>query len=291
MTGLGSAVGQGGGHRWTVELRSVNARGLDVRLRVPEGIEGLEKGLRDMVTGAVTRGNVSVSLRLARDDSAEAMRADPAKIEQVLIALAEIEAQAAARGMVLAQSSGVDVLGLRGILDSTSEVEAGPELLAAVLATAAEALAAFAEMRATEGAALAAILSAHVDEVERLTALAVDAAGARVERMRASIDSALATILEKAAADPARLETELALIAVKADVTEEIDRLRAHIEAARTLLATGGAIGRKLDFLTQEFNREANTLCSKAQSTELTRIGLDLKAVIDQMREQVQNVE
>jgi len=291
MTGLGAAAGQGAGHRWTVEIRSVNARGLDVRLRIPEGIEGLEKGLRDMVGAAATRGNVNVTLRLARDEGAEVARLDPAKLERVLVALAEVEAAAAARGLVLAPSTGVEILGLRGVLDNPAETEAGTELLAPLLASATEALAAFAEMRATEGAALAGVLNGQVDEVERLTALAVDAAGKRVVRIRAAIDTAMTAILDKTAADPERLESELAMIAVKADVTEEIDRLRAHVEAARTLLGGGGAIGRKLDFLTQEFNREANTLCSKAQSTELTRIGLDLKAVIDQMREQVQNVE
>jgi len=291
MTGLGAASGQGSGFRWTVEMRSVNARGLDIRLRAPEGVEGLEKGIRDMIAAAATRGNVSVTVKLTRDEAAEPLRLDPARMERVLIALAEVESAAAARGIVLAPSRGTDVLSMRGVMDPSADTEDSAGLLQPLLATAQESLAAFAAMRRAEGAALAQILGSQVDEVERLTALAVGAAGARTDRVRAALEGAMAAILEKAAADATRLEAELAMIAVKSDVTEEIDRLRAHVDAARTLLGDGGAIGRKLDFLTQEFNREANTLCSKAQSTELTRIGLDLKAVIDQMREQVQNVE
>jgi uncharacterized protein (TIGR00255 family) len=170
--------------------------------------------------------------------------------------------------------------------------EADPELAPALLADLDALIAEFDAMRAAEGAVLAAALTARIDEIAALVDRAEARLPDRAEQTRAALRRALDAITaEDSPVDADRLARELALLAVKADVTEEIDRLRAHVQAARDLLGQGGAVGRRLDFLTQEFNREANTLCSKAQYTALTRIGLDLKAVIDQMREQTRNLE
>jgi uncharacterized protein (TIGR00255 family) len=215
----------------------------------------------------------------------------------MLAALVRVQAAAKARGLSLAPVSAADILTLRGVLDAGAadaphaESQAGAQAVA-LLADLPALVADFDTMRRHEGAALAALIAAQVDRVTSLTDAAEAALGPRHERMRATLAEAVARLSPLAAtADPARLEQELAILATKSDVTEELDRLRAHVEAARALLGQGGPVGRKLDFLTQEFNREANTLCAKSQSPALTRIGLDLKAVIDQMREQVQNVE
>jgi len=192
----------------------------------------------------------------------------------------------------LAQGTAADVLAVRGVLDTSAvEIDTAP-LRAAILADLPPLLADFAAMRAAEGAALQAVIVGQLDEVARLTAAAAIEAAARREASSMALREAMARVLANAdGVDEARLAQELALIAVKNDVTEELDRLTAHIAAARALLTDAGPVGRKFDFLMQEFMREANTLCSKAQALALTRIGLDLKTVIDQMREQVQNVE
>jgi uncharacterized protein (TIGR00255 family) len=292
MTGFASRRGEGAGVQWAWELRSVNGRGLDLRLRLPEGIDGLEPAVRAALGRRVGRGSVSLSLRLARDAGAEAPRLNPAGLEAALEALRAAEAVAQRQGVTLAPSTPAELLALRGVME-TAAPEADPAVLtAALLADLPALLDAFADARAEEGRALAAILTGQLDAVAALVEEAAELAAARRPHQAAALAEAVAQLLTLAPqADPARLEQELALLAVKADVTEEIDRLRAHIAAARTLLAATEPVGRKLDFLTQEFNREANTLCSKAQSAALTRVGLDLKALIDQMRERVQNVE
>ena len=292
MTGFATAKGARDGLAWTWELRGVNAKGLDLRLRVPDGIDGLEAGLRARLGQALGRGNVTLSLRLTREEGAGALSVNPAHLEDVLTALAEVEARAMARGLSLAPATAADLLALRGVLDSGGTEEDGAALAKLLLKDVEGVLAAFVEMRAAEGEKLAGVLAGQIDEIERLTGAAAEAAEARKPEIERSFRSALARILDAAeGADEARIAQELALLAVKADVTEEIDRLRAHVAAARELLAQGSPVGRKLDFLAQEFNREANTLCSKAQNKGLTGVGLDLKTVIDQMREQVQNVE
>ncbi len=292
MTGLGSAVGQVDGHRWTIEIRSVNARGLDVRLRIPDGIPGLEKTIRARVSGGISRGSVNVSIRVGRDDAVAGLGIDPARIEAAIDAIVKVEEIAAARGQLLESLSAADILSMRGVADAGREGEAEATLLEPIMLGFESALVEFLSMRADEGSAVERLLRGQVDQVAVLTDAATQVAGDRTERTRDALGSALAKISDMGdALDPGRIEAELAMIAVKADVTEELDRLRAHVTAARALLDAGGPIGRKLDFLTQEFNREANTLCSKAGSSDLTRVGLDLKAVIDQMREQVQNVE
>lgn len=293
MTGFASLKGQGLGYGWLWDLRAVNGKGLEVRLRVPDWIEGLEAALRAEFQRAVQRGNVNLTLKVSRDQAgAEAFRVNPAALRAALSALAEVETAARAAGVALLGASAAEVLALRGVTEvSSADDDTGP-LRIALLADLPALLAQFEAMRAAEGAALAAILGAQLDRITSLAEAAATAALARRDAMRGQLQDAVAKVMAQAeGVDEARLLQELALIAVKTDVTEEIDRLGAHIAAARALLADGAQIGRKFEFLVQEFMREANTLCSKAQSMALTRIGLDLKAAIDQMREQVQNVE
>jgi len=294
MTGFAARRGAGVGYAWAWDLRAVNGKGLDLRLRLPDWIEGLELAVRAELQKAVTRGNVSLSLRVTQDGGAEetGFRLNPAQLVAALGALARVEQAAISAGLTLRQPTAADVLTLRGVLDqSQQEQDTGP-LRQAILADLPALLADFAAMRATEGAALAAVLTAQLDQIAALTAEAQREAALRAESQADSLRDGLQRILSATdAVDATRLAQELALLAVKTDVTEELDRLTAHVAAARGHLADPGPVGRKLDFLMQEFMREANTLCSKAQSLALTRIGLDLKTVIDQMREQVQNVE
>lgn len=292
MTGFASAKGALAPFNWGWELRSVNAKGLDLRLRVPDWIAGLEAGLRAQLGQAIQRGSVTLSLRVTRADTGGELVLNRGALDAVLTALAEAEAEALDRGVTLAPSTGSDLLALRGVLEAGSDEDDTTALGKALLAQAEELIADFVRMRADEGHALDAILRAQLDQVASLTGEAATLAEARKDDMAAALKANLARVMEHAEhADPQRVAQELALMAVKADITEEIDRLGAHITATRALLDESGSVGRKLDFLMQEFNREANTLCSKAQSSELTAVGLSLKAVIDQMREQVQNVE
>ncbi|WP_240758024.1 YicC/YloC family endoribonuclease [Palleronia sediminis] len=287
MTAFAAATGEYGPWTWSWDLRSVNGRGLDLRLRLPDWIDGLEAALRARLQKALSRGNVTLGLRVTRT----AAGPEGGAMERALDAVMALEALAAARGHGLAPSSAAQVLSVRTDDAAPARDETG-ELGAALLRQFDEALLpAFLAMRDAEGAATAALLAARIDEVADLTARARNAAADRAEDQRRALRAALDRIAPEVAADPDRLAQELALIAVKSDVTEELERLGAHVEAARNLLAGEGPVGRKLDFLTQEFNREANTLCAKSQSETLTRIGLDLKYAIDQMREQVQNVE
>jgi uncharacterized protein (TIGR00255 family) len=279
------------GQAWVWDLRGVNGKGLDLRLRIPEGIEGLEAAIRAEVARSVTRGNLSLGLKLEAEAGAGgALRVNPGVLADVLRALAEVEAAAMARGVTLAQATQAEVLAVRGVVDfGTAEVDAAL-LKPALTADLAGLLADFNATRAAEGAALAAVLAAQLDRIAALAAEARAAAAARAATQGETLRAQVARVLAEGV-DEARLVQELALLAVKGDVTEELDRLEAHIAAARGLLAETAPVGKKFDFLMQEFMREANTLCSKAASAGLTRIGLDLKTVIDQMREQVQNVE
>ena len=292
MTGYASATGSLPPHTWTWELRSVNGKGQDLRLRVPDWIDGLETALRKKLTAATARGNITLSLRMARDEQAGSLQVSDTQLTAVLAAMAEIEARAMDAGLSLAPSKASDIAALRGVLEQTSSDDDVAPLMTALTQEATGLIAAFNAMRESEGAALENVLTDQLSQVRRLTVQAAELAQARSDAMADTLRRNLARVLENSdGADPDRVAQELALIAVKADITEEIDRLTAHVDAARDLIAEGGPVGRKLDFLMQEFNREANTLCSKAQSTDLTRCGLALKAVIDQMREQVQNVE
>jgi uncharacterized protein (TIGR00255 family) len=293
MTGFAARKGQGAGHSWGWDLRSVNGKGLDLRLRVPDWIDGLEAALRAELGRALGRGNVSLSLKVAREGGEEVpLRVNPPALTAVLKALSEVEAAAMGAGVTLAQATAADVLGVRGVLDTGPVDEDTTPLRAAILADLPALLSEFNAMRAAEGAALNGVIVAQLDRIAALTVDAKAEAEARRDASATALRDALAKVLANAdGVDEARLTQELALLAVKNDVTEELDRLTAHIGAARDLLTETAPVGRKFDFLMQEFMREANTLCSKAQSLRLTRIGLDLKTVIDQMREQVQNVE
>lgn len=292
MTGFASGKGSHGPHSWSWELRSVNGKGQDIRLRVPDWITGLEAELRKRVAATTARGNITLGLRLARDESEATLQLNETQLAAVLGAMHVIEEAAMSEGLSLAPSTASQIVGLRGILDVQSAAEDDPApLLAALLDDFAPVLASFVEMRRGEGAQLAEVLTGQIAEIDRLTEAAAGAIAARRAESEAGFRAALQRVAEAVEVDEARVAQELALLAVKADVTEELDRLRAHIDTARELIGQGGAVGRKLDFLCQEFNREANTLCSKSQNTALTAIGLDLKAEIDKMREQIQNVE
>ncbi|WP_419737823.1 YicC/YloC family endoribonuclease [Ruegeria sp.] len=292
MTGFASGKGEFGPHSWTWELRSVNGKGLDMRIRVPDWLTGLEAALRGVLSKSLSRGNVTLSLRISRDESQPDLALNSVAMSAALDALQQTRVLAEARGIALAPSKASDLLTLKGMLDAGAEADDPAPLVAQMTTEFTPLLAAFLDMRQTEGEALAAILASQLDQVAELTAKAAELAEQRKDKMAEALRENLARVLDNAqGVEPERVAQELALIAVKADITEEIDRLSAHVTAARDLLAQDGAVGRKLDFLMQEFNREANTLCSKAQSADLTSVGLELKAVIDQMREQVQNVE
>lgn len=292
MTGFASATGTLSPYSWTWELRAVNGKGLDLRLRVPDWVDGLEIGLRKKLGAAVARGNVTLSLRLARDDASGALQINPAQLTAVLDAMAVIESRAMDAGISLAPSKSSDIVALRGVLEQSSTNDDAAPLAKALLSEAEALIADFNAMRDSEGAALQTVLREQLDQIAELTADSAQLTKARTAAMTETLQRNLAKVVDNTdGVDVDRVAQELALIAVKSDVTEEIDRLSAHVEAARDLLEQGGPVGRKLDFLMQEFNREANTLCAKAQNTDLTRCGLALKAVIDQMREQVQNVE
>lgn len=293
MTGFASSQGNLGRHSWSWEIRSVNAKGLDLRLRVPDWLDGLETQLRSQLAKALARGNVSLALRVSRTDDGDTQpKLNAAAVASMLSAIQSIESDAAQQGVRLAPTSAADILAQRGVME-LSNVQDDPVPLVKELAKEFVTLVAeFVQMRETEGAALANVLTKQLTQLEQLTALAAARAEARKPLVAAALQANLAKVLDNCeGVDASRVAQELAVLAVKSDVTEEIDRLGAHVAAARELLSNGGAIGRKFDFLMQEFNREANTLCSKAQNSELTATGLELKAVIDQMREQVQNIE
>jgi uncharacterized protein (TIGR00255 family) len=294
MTGFAARKGQGRGYAWAWDIRSVNGKGLDLRLRVPDWIDGLEPAIRADLGRALQRGNVSLTLKISKEngDAEGGLRVNHAVLAQMLTAIAEIEQAALNAGVTLAQASHADVLVMRGVLDQSNPDDDTAPLRTALLADLTPLIADFQAMRAAEGAALSAVIANQLALIADLTANAGTESAARNATANTTLRDALARVLANAdGVDATRLAQELALIAVKTDVTEELDRLTAHLTAARALLSDTGQVGRKFDFLMQEFMREANTLCSKAQSLALTRIGLDLKTVIDQMREQVQNVE
>ncbi|SUZ30719.1 hypothetical protein ROE7235_00445 [Roseibaca ekhonensis] len=278
---------------WDWELRAVNGRGLDLRLRLPEGFGFLEKPLRGKLVARVARGNVTLSLRLRHMRPEGAAQVDQAALQDLLSSLAQLHAQAADAGVALSQPTTLELLNARGAQATGHDVATfdTAELGKLLLADIETLLARFADTRAQEGAALGAILSDQLDQIAALVAQAREGLPDRDRAMQVQFRSILARFTEADQIDPGRLEQELAMQAVKADIAEELDRLDAHCASARAHLAQGGPVGRKLEFLTQEFNREANTLCAKAQHMELTRLGLALKSVIDQLREQVQNLE
>ena len=284
--------GETQGFSWAWDIRSVNARGLDIRMRVPDWIEGLEPKLRQIIQNSAARGNISLALKVQADAGENVEQIDADALDRALNMIAEIEFSAQEKGVAFTPINAANLLTLRGVITTKTAEQDTVGLAKALTDQLPELLQGFNAMRATEGQALANVLTAQLTQIEELTTAANAAALARRDQVADTLRENLARVLDNTdGADPDRVAQELAILAVKSDVTEEIDRLHGHVQAARDLLAQDGPVGRKLDFLSQEFNREANTLCSKSQSTDLTRIGLDLKAVIDQMREQVQNVE
>ena len=292
MTGFASASGSHETFVWIWDIRSVNAKGRDLRLRVPDWIEGLEAQVRSLITPLVSRGAVSLSLRITREDAAIALVLNQPQLTNVLTAMETIETQAMDIGLALSPSNACDILALRGVLEGATELDDTGALKRAVLGSLPPVLDSLVLMRASEGRALYDIITKQIEAIAGLTA----AAATHAETQKKQMAQTLQRNIEKALGggwdlDEQRLAQEIATLVVKSDITEEIDRLGAHVSAAHALLEQSGPVGRKLDFLTQEFNREANTLCSKSHSVELTRVGLELKTIIDQIREQVQNVE
>ncbi len=295
MTGFareGGALPDGASFVW--ELRSVNGRGLDLRLRMPNGLDGLEPALREAVGKRLRRGNVSANLNVKREDRAPRLTPDPAALEQAIALAVEVASRIPGAPAPRAEA----VLSLPGVLraEVAEPDEAAEEARRAALAAAfTRALDGLVASRAREGAQLAAILGTLLDEIAALReAAAVEAAGqpaAQRQRLIENLQNLLGDGDLRARVPEERLAQEVAMLAQRSDVREELDRLSAHVNEARALLKSGDAIGRKLEFLTQEFVREANTLCSKSASTALTRIGLDLKAAIERLREQAANVE
>ncbi|MFN3076265.1 MAG: YicC/YloC family endoribonuclease [Alphaproteobacteria bacterium] len=288
-------AGESSGPSWVWEVRSVNAKGLDFRVRLPSGFERLEISTRDRVSRRFKRGSLSLTLNLVQAEERPSVRVN----EGLLGHLVEISRLWQARFPDALAPARLDgLLALKGVLEAADSSQDGrdPERFATfeagVLQSLEEVLEALALMRGEEGSRLGLVLRDQLDSIAALSEQAAAMAALRPEAMRERLRSQLALLLEASPALPEdRLVQEMALLATRTDVREELDRLHSHVEAVRQLLAEGGAVGRRLDFLCQELNREANTLCSKASSVELTRIGLDLKSVIDQFREQVQNIE
>ncbi len=292
MTGFAARSGALGPHSWSWELRAVNGKGLDLRVRVPDWITGLETTLRKNLGASVARGNVTLGLRVVREEGGGGLAVNAAQLATVLDALGQIESAAMDAGVSLAPSKATDIVTMRGVLEQSVQEDDVDALAQALVAEFGAVLAEFNVMRTAEGAALYTVVTEQLGQIAALTQEAATLAEARRDEAGAILRRNLAKVIENTDdVDATRIAQELALIAVKSDITEEIDRLQAHVAAAQALLEGDGPVGRKLDFLMQEFNREANTLCSKAQSTDLTRLGLALKAAIDQMREQIQNVE
>ncbi len=290
MTGFARHSSSLDGLHWQWEVKSVNGKALDVRCRFPPGYEALEQPVRLAVAERLKRGNLQVSLSVSSTAHTEMVRINEAVLEQVL------QAGERLRERIGGEPLRADhILSMRGVLDvadAEEDVDAIERRNAVMLASFQQALQALVASRREEGARLAQLLTAQVARIGALTAAARDNPARSVEVIRTRLAEQVARLMETGASlDVNRLHQEAVLIATRADIEEELDRLASHVEAAQALLASRDAIGRKFDFLAQEFNREANTLCSKATDKSLTTIGLDLKTVIDQMREQVQNVE
>ncbi len=287
MTGFARAAGTTGAVQWLWEIRTVNGRGLDIRVRVPNGFEAAGEAARAALSKALARGQCQLGLTLTRPETAARVRIDEALLADLAAAVARVPRP---DGVAPATLDGL--LSVRGVVEVEAEGPADPEALNRDLAAGAQGLVSdLVAARRAEGASLREIVTGQLAEVARLTQAAEDCPARRPEAVRARLQASIAALTDGTGLDPDRLHQEAVLLAAKADVREELDRLRAHVGAANELLASGGAIGRRLDFLAQELGREANTLCAKAGDIALSRIGLDLKAVVEQFREQVQNVE
>ena len=290
MTGFARCNGTNGAYAWAWELRSVNGKNLDLRLRLPPGWDAVEAPARARAAEALSRGTIHATLSARREGVAPLVRVNEPVLAAVLSTLREV-----AQRVEAAPARLDGILALKGVIEITDQEESEGDRRAAELAVIAgfgDALGALAGTRRQEGAALAGVLGTRLDEIGRLAARAEAAPGRRPEAIRSRLAEQVAVLVGVSDRfDAGRLHQEAILIASKADVREELDRLAAHVEQGRNLLAQGGAVGRRLDFLAQELQREANTLCAKSNDVELTNIGLELKSVVEQFREQVQNLE
>lgn len=290
MTGFARADGGRDRDAWTWEMRSVNGRGLDIRLRVPPGFERVEVQARKRISARLTRGNVQATLSLGTGGDNGRLRLNPDALDSLREAFAEVEDRF---GVVPGTAEGV--LSLRGVLvaeDRAVDDEDREARDAAVLTDLDRALDDLEAARAREGEVIAAVLVARLDELEAAVAEAEVSPARTPDAIRRRLEEQVAALVgTEAGLDPARLHQEAVLLAARADIREELDRLNGHVAAARVLLKEGGAVGRRLDFLAQEFNREVNTLCSKSNDLALTSVGLGMKGTVDQFREQVQNLE
>src|SRR4051812_17913788 len=290
MTGFARSHGTSGAYAFEWELKSVNAKGFDLRIRLPQGWDELEAIARKRAAEVLSRGTVYANLNVKRANALSTVRVN----EDVLASVVKVAGELAGRIDAVAPS--IDgLLAIKGVIEVV-EQESGEEedkaAKAAVTAAFDQALAALAEMRRREGVTLGEILLQRMDEIESLARAAEAAPGRRPEAIRARLAEQVAALLEASDRfDADRLAQEALLLAAKADIREELDRIASHIAQAREMLGKGGAVGRRLDFLAQEFNREVNTCCSKSNDLELTNTGLAMKNVVEQFREQVQNLE
>ena len=290
MTGFARGHGVAGAYAWAWEIKSVNAKGLDVRLRLPPGWDAIEVPARARAAEALARGTIYAVLTVERKGVAPAVKVNEPVLAAVLATLKGLA------GRVEAAPPSLDgILGLKGVIEVSEEDERAEERAAAeaaILNGFERSLAALIAMRREEGEALTRVLKARLDDIAALAKRAEAAPGRQPEAIKARLAAQVATLLESSQRfDADRLHQEAILIAAKADIREELDRLASHLAQAQRLIAGGGAVGRRLDFLAQELNRESNTLCAKSNDVELTNIGLDLKSVVEQFREQVQNLE
>ena len=290
MTAFARATGAQGAWRWSVELKCVNAKGLDVRLRCPGAFERIEPEARARIAKALARGTCFASFAATRENASVRARIDLEAFASLAAAAKDAAAKAG-----LPPPSADALLSMRGIVETIESGDDDAELertAQTMLATLDEAIIALTKARRAEGDALGAILAGHLDQIARLTEAAEDCPGRKPEAVKARLAASVASLLEPGRTlDPNRLHQEAVLLAAKADVREELDRLKTHIAAVRAVLAETASVGRRLDFLAQELGREANTLCAKSNDAALTAIGLDLRVQIEQLREQVQNVE
>lgn len=293
MTGFGRGQGMTGGLAWAWEVRSVNGRGLDLRLRLPSGFEALDQPVRKLAGALLARGNVSVNLQVQQERTENRYRLNDEWLKVVSDAARQIRETDNTSDFSPIQPEGL--LALRGVIESVdenTETVLDGEMQKAIMAGAESAFQALDGARKDEGRALHTILTSHLDAIADLAAAARETAATQPQALKDRMLRVVGDLVSQSPALPEeRIAQEVAMLASKADVREELDRLQAHIASGRELLNGGKPCGRKLEFLAQEFHREANTLGSKSQDIELTRIGLDLKATIDQVREQVANVE
>ena len=290
MTGFARGHGVAGAYAWSWELKSVNAKGLDVRLRLPPGWDAVELPVRTRAAEKLSRGTVYANLSVERKGVMAAVKVNEPVLAAVLATLKGLA------GKIDAAPPSLDgILALKGVIEVTEEDEREEDRRAAEAAIVAgfeRTLADLGTMRGEEGATLARLLSARLSEIAALAARAEAAPGRKPEAIKARLAEQVAVLLSASQRfDSDRLHQEAILIASKADIREELDRLASHVAQAEKLIAGGGAVGRRLDFLAQELNRESNTLTAKANDVELTNIGLELKSIVEQFREQVQNLE